>query len=73
MALEESCVSGGVRKPGNVRVTDRHDMNLAVKVVLNLNTTNQRKNWTLHKDTINPLPDDKILERSKLKKIAGDI
>ena len=38
---KESCVSTGVRKPGNICVTDRHDMTLAVKVALNPNTTNQ--------------------------------
>ena len=35
---KEICVSTGVIKPGN---TNLHDMTLAVKVVLNLNTTNQ--------------------------------
>ena len=35
---KESCVSTGVRKPGN---TDCHDMMFAVKMVLNPNTTNQ--------------------------------
>ena len=40
--LEESCVSTGMRKPGNTMCdTDRHDMTLAVKVVLNPNTINQ--------------------------------
>ena len=38
---KKSCVSTGVRKPGNMCVTDRHDMTLAVKVALNSNTTNQ--------------------------------
>ena len=38
---KKSCVSTGVRKPGNTCVTDRHDMTLAVKVALNPNTTNQ--------------------------------
>ena len=39
---KKSCVSTGVRKPGNtLRVTDRHDMTLAVKMALNPNTTNQ--------------------------------
>ena len=37
---KKSCVSTGVRKPGNTCVTDRHDMTLAVKVALNPNTTN---------------------------------
>ena len=37
---KKSCVSTGVRKPGNTCVTDRH-MTLAVKVALNPNTTNQ--------------------------------
>ena len=37
-------------------VTDRHDMTLAVKVVLNPNTTNQQSN---------PFPNDK--DSSKLK------
>ena len=36
--------STGVRKPRNTRVTDRHDMTLAVKVALNPNTTNQTTN-----------------------------
>ena len=35
----KSCVSTGVRKPGNTCVTD-HDMTLAVNVALNSNTTN---------------------------------
>ena len=35
---KKSCVSTGVRKPGN---THRHDMTLAVKVAFNPNTTNQ--------------------------------
>ena len=35
---KKTCVSTGVRKPGNTCVTDRHNM---TKVVLNLNTTNQ--------------------------------
>ena len=35
---KESCVSTGVRKPGNMCVTVRHDMTLAVKIALNLNT-----------------------------------
>ena len=39
---KKSCVSTGVRKPGNTLcVTDRHDMTLAVKMALNPNTTNQ--------------------------------
>ena len=38
---KKSCVSTGVRKAGNICVTDRHDMTLAVKVALNPNTTNQ--------------------------------
>ena len=38
---KKSCVSTGVRKPGNTCVTDRHDMTLAVKVALNPNTINQ--------------------------------
>ena len=38
---KKSCVSTGVRKPGNTCITDRHDMTSAVKVVLNPNTTNQ--------------------------------
>ena len=39
---KKSCVSTGVRKPGNTLcVTDRHAMTLAVKVALNPNTTNQ--------------------------------
>ena len=38
---KEICVSIGVRKPGNMCVTKCHDMTLAVKVALNLNTTNQ--------------------------------
>ena len=36
------CVSTGVRKPGNMCVTDCHDMTLAVKVALNPNSTNQQ-------------------------------
>ena len=41
---KEIRVCTGVRKPGNtcMCVTDRHDMTLAVKVALNLNTTNQQ-------------------------------
>ena len=38
---KKSCVSTGVRKPGNMCVTDCHDMTLAVNVALNLITTNQ--------------------------------
>ena len=38
---KKSCVSTGVRKPGNTCVTDRLDMTLVVKVALNPNTTNQ--------------------------------
>ena len=38
---KKSCISTGVRKPGNICVTDCHDMTLAVKVALNPNTTNQ--------------------------------
>ena len=38
---KKSCVSTAVRKPGNICVTDRYDMTLAVKVALNPNTTNQ--------------------------------
>ena len=34
-------VSTGVRKPGNMCVTDRHDTTFAVKEALNPNTTNQ--------------------------------
>ena len=37
---KEIYVCTGVRKPGNMSVTDRHDMTLAVRVALNLNTTN---------------------------------
>ena len=43
-----------------MRVTDRHDMTLAVQVALNPNTTNQRKNQTLfgeeltHSHTMTP-------------------
>ena len=36
---KKSCVSTGVRTPGNTCVTDRHDMTVA----LNPNTTNQSK------------------------------
>ena len=36
---KEICVSSGIRKVGNMCVTDRHDMTLANKVALNLNTT----------------------------------
>ena len=43
----KSCVSTGVRKPGNMCVTGRHDMTLAVKVALNPNTTNQPSNCSL--------------------------
>ena len=45
---KRSCVGTGVRKPGNtvISVTDHHDMNLAVEVALNPNTTNQPI-WTL--------------------------
>ena len=46
---KKSCVSTGVRKPGNMCVTDRHDMTLAVKVALNPNTTNnQPTSFTTH-------------------------
>ena len=38
---KEICVSTGVRKLGNICVTDHHDMTLAVTVALKLNTTNQ--------------------------------
>ena len=38
---KKSCVSTGVRKPGNICVTDHHDITFAVKVELNSNTTNQ--------------------------------
>ena len=43
---KKSCASAdvlmpGVRKPGNMCVTDRHDMTLAVKVALNSNTNKQ--------------------------------
>ena len=39
---KKSCVSTGVRKPGNTLcVIDCHDMTLVVKVALNPNTTNQ--------------------------------
>ena len=38
---KEIHVNTGVREPGNTCVTDRHGMTLAVKVALNLNTTNQ--------------------------------
>ena len=39
---KKSCISTGVRKPGNIIicVTKRHDMALAVKVASNPNTTN---------------------------------
>ena len=43
---KKSCVSTGVRKLGNICITDRHDMTLTVKVALNPNTTND-KLWTL--------------------------
>ena len=37
-----SCVSTGVRKPGNTMCfTDRHDITLAVKVALNPDTANK--------------------------------
>ena len=40
---KKSCVSIGVRKARkHIYVTDCHDMTLAVKVVLNPNTTNQQ-------------------------------
>ena len=40
---KDSCVSHGVRKPGNTCVSpNRHDMTLAVNVTLNLNTTNNQ-------------------------------
>ena len=38
---KKSCVSNDVRKPGNICVSDRHDMTLAVKVALNPNATKQ--------------------------------
>ena len=41
-------------------VIDCHDMNLAVKVSLNLNTSNQK---------FNSLPNDKVLDWSKLRAI----
>ena len=37
---KKSCVSTGMRKSGNMYVTDRHDMTLAIKVALNPKTTN---------------------------------
>ena len=40
---KKSCVSTGVRKPGNTCVTDHHDITLAVTVALNPNTNNQPK------------------------------
>ena len=40
---KKSCVSTGVRKPGNVCVTDHHDRTLAVKVALNPNTTMEKE------------------------------
>ena len=39
---KKSCVSTALRKPGNTCVTDCHDMILAVKGVLNPNTTNHK-------------------------------
>ena len=47
---KKSCASTGVRKPGNTYmcVTDRHDINLTVKVVLNLNTTNNQPTQILY-------------------------
>ena len=38
---KKSCVSTGVRKPGNTWVTNGHDMTLPVKMALDPNTTNQ--------------------------------
>ena len=43
---KKSSVCTGLRKPGNTClecVTDRHDMTLAVKVALNLNTTKRKQ------------------------------
>ena len=37
---KESCACTGVRKPGNMCVTDRHDMTLTVKPALSPSTTN---------------------------------
>ena len=44
---KESCVSTGVRKPGNMYVIDPHDMTLAVKLVLNPNSANAMPYWGL--------------------------
>ena len=44
---KKSCVSTGMRKPGNICITDRHDMNLSVKAGLNHNTTNQPTNFVI--------------------------
>ena len=50
-------------------VTDRHDMTLAVKVALNLNTNNQPAcQWIIPPITRRQLPDDS----SKLKEFADD-
>ena len=48
-------------------VTDLHDMTLAVKVVLNTNTTNQPILFFF-----NSLPSDRILDLSKLKAFTDD-
>ena len=42
---KKSCVSTGVRKPGNtvIYITDRHDMTLAVKVAVTLSHTTNFK------------------------------
>ena len=39
--LKGSCVSTGVRKPGNMCFTDRHAVTLTVKVALNPDTANK--------------------------------
>ena len=36
---KESCVSSGVWKPGNMCITNHHDMTLAAKLALNPNTS----------------------------------
>ena len=59
---KKSCVSTGVRKPGNMCVTHRHDMTLAVKVALNPNTTNQ---LTIYRIFLQQISHDLTTSRKK--------
>ena len=81
---KRSCVSTGVRKPGNTYlcVTEHYDMTLAVKMVLNPNTINQSiyQLLTLYQTTkfkiqskFNVVADDKIIVTQRLKFVFGRI